>query len=104
MATAQERPQTINIPVDSLETLNAVLEHRHRVLLLLSDEMKARVDDLVRRTGYDQGELFNVAIAFFKIGLDAVEDGHRVGVVDDDREMLMDLTGFHENDPPGEPV
>ena len=104
MATAQERPLSLTIPVASIPDLETLAENRHRVLLGLSDEMNDRIEDLICRTGYDQGELYNMAIALFKICHDAVEEGRRVGVVDDDREMAMDLTGFHKNDPPGEPI
>ena len=99
MATAQERPLSLTIPIASISDLETLSENRHRVLLGLSDEMQARLQDLIRRTGYDQGELFDMAIACFKMCLDAVEGGKRVGVVDDDREMSIEFTGLHKNDP-----
>ena len=102
MATAQERPLSVTFPVTSLSDVEALAEHRHRMLLIVSGEMNARIEDLVRRTGYDRGELFDVAIACFKMCLDAVEEGHRVGVVDDDREMSIEFTGLHKNDPTAE--
>jgi hypothetical protein len=102
MATAQERSSTFEIPIEVVPETEIDAERRSSVLLNLSGEMRVRVEDLAHRTGYDEGELFNLAIALFKVCLDAVEGGHRVGVVDDDRELSMDFTGFHKNDPPGE--
>jgi hypothetical protein len=104
MATAQERPATFSIPSDPSPSPDTPPESRVSVLLSLSDEMEERVEDLTRRTGYDRGELFNMSIALFKVCLDSVEQGHRVGVVDADREMSLDLTGFHKYHPPGEPI
>jgi hypothetical protein len=98
MATAQERPQSLTIPVTSLPDLEALAENRHRMLLIVSDEMNDRIEDLMRRTGYDKGELFDVAISCFKMCLDAAEEGKRVGVVDDDREMALEFSGYHKND------
>jgi hypothetical protein len=99
MATVQERPLSVTIPVASVSDLEALAANRHRVLFGLTDEMQDRIEDLMARTGYDQGELFNMAIACFKMCLDAVEEGHRVGVVDDDRAMSLEFSGFHKNDP-----
>ena len=84
MATAQERPASFSMPNDSIESVRrSLIRERFSLLLSLSDEMEARVEDLVRRTGYDKGELLNMAIALFKAALDAVEEGQRVGVVED---------------------
>ena len=102
MATTLELPSGLTIPVKSLDDLEALSGRRHRVLLTFSDEMKARLEDLVRRTGYDEGELIDVAIACFMMGLDAVEEGKRVGVVEDDRAMSLEFSGFRKDDPTDE--
>ncbi len=103
MATAQENLTSFAEPTDPISPPEIEHESPSRMVMEISGEMQIRLEDLIRRSGYDLGELFNVAIALFKVGLDAVEDGYRVGIVDDDREMSLDFTGFHKNDPPGEP-
>lgn len=99
MATTQEVRDTTAVPPGPPRAPEASEAMRLGLILSLSEEMNDRIEDLVRRSGYDRGELINMAIALFKASLDAVEDGKRVGIVDDDREIYQEFMGFHRDDP-----
>ncbi len=102
MATTIQVPVTLTVPTGSRTTADARNEGHYSLLLGLSEEMNSRIEDLAMRTGYDKAEVINLAVALFKASLDAVEDGKRVGIVEDDREMQTEFLGFHRNDPPVE--
>jgi hypothetical protein len=100
MATIHEE-STTTIESESPKTADqgsTELAKRH-ILLTLSGSTLKRLDDLVDRTGYDVAGVIATALTLYQMSLDAVEEGKRVGIVDDDREIDTEFTGFHKNDP-----
>jgi hypothetical protein len=100
MATTHDTPATTSGPQASVSVAHDFREEKLLLLLRLSGPMEERLDDLVRRTGHSKAEIINLSIALFKAALDGVEEGKRVGIVDDDRELDTEFTGFHKNGSP----
>ncbi len=74
-------------------------EARHQLLLSLTEGTNRKIEDLTRRTGYDKGELIDVAMTLMQLSLQAVEEGKLVGVVAPDQDLELEFVGFHKDDP-----
>ena len=98
MATIHEASITSAPSSEADPRRNPPESKNHLLLLSLTGPMHDRLEDLVSRSGYEKAELINLAVALFKASLDAIEEGKRVGIVDDDRDMQLEFRGFHKDD------
>ena len=73
----------------------------HTLLLTLTDGTNRRIEDLSQQTGYDKGELIDIAMTLLQLSLQAVTEGKTVGVAAPDQELELEFTGFHKDDPTG---
>ncbi len=60
----------------------------------LSPEANALLDDLAHKIHGTKGEVFRRAVGLFKLAIDAVEQGKRVGAVDSDQELDTEFVGI----------
>ncbi len=60
----------------------------------LSPEANALLDDLAHKIHGTKGEVFRRAVGLFKLAIDAVEQGKRVGAVDTDQELDTEFVGI----------
>lgn len=102
MATTHGAPAMTSVPTAGDPLVDDLRDEKVLLLLKLSGPMNDRLEDLVHRTGYSKADLINFAVALFKTALDGVEEGKRVGIVNDDQELDTEFTGFHKNDSPVE--
>ena len=99
MATV-ESPHSVIEPSKSSSKLQAnSVQARHHLLLTLTDGTNQKITDLTKRTGYDKGELVDVAMTLLQLSLDAVDAGKQVGVVASDQDLELEFVGFHKDDP-----
>ena len=96
MATISERP-TILTDDPRAEPGPSPLEpgQGYSLLLTFSEELGARLDELVRRSGDSRADVLNRAIGLYKAVSDAIREGKRVGFVDDPEiELDTEIVGL----------
>jgi hypothetical protein len=94
MATAQEKPITLNVPPGARTIHDTFEKGRYYLLLGLSEEMNSIVEDLANRTGDSKADLLNQAIGLYKVVSDAVREEKRVGIAADDQKLETEFVGF----------
>ena len=96
MATISE-PPTILTDDPRAEHGRNTLEpgQGYSLLLTFSEELGARLDELVRRSGDSRADVLNQAIGLYKAVSDAIREGKRVGIVDDPEiELDTEIVGL----------
>ena len=92
MASANKLP--VSTPAESVTGGSHDDEERILLTLNLDPKTNALLDDLARKIHGTKGEVFRKAVGLFKVALDAVEEGKRIGSFGPDQELDSEFVGF----------
>ena len=95
MASTHENPVTLAVPPPAKWIADTRDDQGRLYLLLgLSEEMNARIEELALRTGDTKADLLNKAVGLYKLVSDAFREGKRVVIVDDQQGQETEIVGL----------
>ena len=64
-----------------------------RLNVNISDDLNARLDTLAAQTGSTKSELLRKAIVLMDLAVTESQQGHKLGILDDERHVLREIVG-----------
>ena len=93
-------PSPVDMPKSGVKTSRLKLGQKFRfyrgesIELELSGEARQILSELMNQTSHGAEELFIRGLILYKASVDAVAEGKRVAILDEDGEIDQEITGF----------
>jgi hypothetical protein len=93
MATTDDRPITLSV-MPGEHWISANEQGRVHLMLGLTEETNRLVEEMSLRIRGSKADVIRKALGLFKLSLDAIDEGKRVGAVQGDQELDTEFVGF----------